>query len=689
MVKILVYGCFGLELGGKCVNKMNSAGKRRQKKTAKKGSPEKSTSPSSERQTQIIREALEIAVEHHNAGRLPEAKTFYQHILQTDPDQPIALHLLGVLSHQENNNDLAVDLITKALAIQPDFAEAHHNLGAALHGLGKLDEAVASYQMALAKKPDIAETHNNLGNAFKELGKLDEAVTSYQKALAIKPDYAEAHSNLGIALQDMGNLEEAEISCQKALAIKPDFAEAHNNLGSVLLGLGNPEEAVESFRKTLAIKPDFVAAYSNLGNALLDLGKVDEAVASCHQAPAIKPDFAEAHITLCGVLEKSNNTEALREAVAVAKRNCPGLPRLSLGEAQLLNRDGDYGAARAVLEATDGEIGNARFMGARAYLLGQLCDRLGDTEVAFNYFREGNLRYRDTPEAKRSDGNRYQEQIDVFAKRFTAEWVADWQLLESNDARPDPVFLVGFPRSGTTLLDTILRSHHAISVVEERSTVNYLGNALDQLPGGYPDSLAKLEANHLAELRQIYFEEFDKHLAPEDRSSIVIDKLPLNICLAGLIHRIFPQARFVFSLRHPCDCVLSCFMQGFRINEGMANFLDLEDAARLYDKIMDLWEQYKTVLPLDVHTVKYESLIEAFEETLTPLLDFLGVGWDDGVRDYTKTAIERGKISTPSYNQVTQPLYTRARGRWERYREQMQPVLPTLLPWAGHFGYGV
>ena len=214
-------------------------------------------------------------------------------------------------------------------------------------------------------------------------------------------------------------------------------------------------------------------------------------------------------------------------------------------------------------------------------------------------------------------------------------------------------------------------------------------DAFGRLPGGHPDGLAEIKPNHLAELRQIYFEELDKHLAPEDRSSIVIDKLPLNICLAGLIHRIFPQARFVFSLRHPCDCVLSCFMQEFRINEGMANFLDLEDAARLYDKIMDLWEQYKTVLPLDVHTVKYESLIEAFEETLTPLLDFLGVGWDDGVRDYTKTAIERGKIFTPSYNQVTQPLYTRARGRWERYREQMQPVLPPLLPWVGHFGYGV
>ncbi len=120
----------------------------------------------------------------------------------------------------------------------------------------------------------------------------------------------------------------------------------------------------------------------------------------------------------------------------------------------------------------------------------------------------------------------------------------------------------------------------------------------------------------------------------------------------------------------------------------MASFQDLEEAARLYDKVMTLWHQYRAVLPLEVHTVRYESLIESFEETLTKVLDFLGVDWDDGVRNYVETAYRRGKINTPSYNQVTQPLYTRARGRWERYREQMQPVLPTLLPWAKRFEYG-
>ena len=143
----------------------------------------------------------------------------------------------------------------------------------------------------------------------------------------------------------------------------------------------------------------------------------------------------------------------------------------------------------------------------------------------------------------------------------------------------------------------------------------------------------------------------------------------------------------IFAQRHPCDCVLSCFMQNIKVNDAMANFLNLQDAALLYDKVMTIWRHYQAVLPLQVHTVKYESLIEEFEKTLVPLLDFLGLEWDDGIRNYAATARERGQINTPSYSQVTQPLYTRARGRWQRYREHMQPALAILLPWARRLDY--
>ncbi len=486
-----------------------------------------------------------------------------------------------------------------------------------------------------------------------------------------------------------GRLAQAESRCQQILQTDPNQPDALHLLGEIAHHAGNNSRAVELISRAVAINPHDTDAHNTLGVALRVLGRVEEAETSYRRALAIKPDSVLAHCNLVEVLEKSNRTEALREALTKARRNCRGHPRLALGEAQLLKRDGDYAAARAVLEEVSEppDEDNTRFLVERAYLLGELCDRLDDVEAAFDYFREGNLRSRDTPEARRSDAGRYLDQIDVLAKRFTAGWIADWQAAESSDGRPDPVFLVGFPRSGTTLLDTILRSHGTITVVEEKPTVIGMANVLG-FPIGYPYGLADLDPPQLSELRKTYFAELDKHLEPQDRSVIAIDKMPLYIVHAGLIQRVFPQARFLFVQRHPCDCVLSCFMRNFGHNDAMANLLDLEDAARLYDKVMSLWRQYRAVLPLAVHTVRYERLVEAFEETLAPALDFLGVGWDDGVQDYAETARRRGKVNTPSYDQVTQPLYTRARGRWERYREQMRPVLPLLLPWAKRCGYG-
>ncbi len=450
---------------------------------------------------------------------------------------------------------------------------------------------------------------------------------------------------------------------------------------------GRLSEAEITYQQILQTDPNQPVALHLLGLITHQTGKKDKAIDLITRALANEPDYAEAHYNYCEILEMTNRTEALREAVNEARKSCPGSAMLTLREAQLLNRDGDYVAARAVLEAPREPTDAARFLEARAHLLGDLCDRLGDGEAAYSSFKEGNRRGGDTPEAKRADARRCLAQIDDLAKRFTSDWIAGWQKLNNSDGRSDPVFLVGFPRSGTTLLDTILRSHPAISVVEEITAVEKVQHALKRFPGGYPDGLAELDPAHLAALRQVYFAELDKHLEPEDCSAVVIDKMPLNIFDAGLIHRIFPEARFVFVQRHPCDCVLSCFMQSFKINDAMANFLNLEDTSRFYDKVMALWQQYQAVLPLDVHTVRYESLIEVFEETLSPLLDFLGVDWDDAVKTYAETARQRRKIKTPSYNQVTQPIYTRARGRWERYREHMQPVLPTLLPWAERFGY--
>ena len=163
--------------------------------------------------------------------------------------------------------------------------------------------------------------------------------------------------------------------------------------------------------------------------------------------------------------------------------------------------------------------------------------------------------------------------------------------------------------------------------------------------------------------------------------------MPLNIAHAGLIHRLFPEAKFILALRDPRDCVLSCFMQTFLPNDAMANFLTLEDAAKFYDFVMDLWKQYEGMLPLTVHRVRYEDVVSNFDESVRSLLQFLGLPWDDAVSHYQDTAMKREQIRTPSYHQVVQPIYKRASGRWLNYRIQIQPVLGILEPWAKQFGY--
>ena len=222
-------------------------------------------------QTLTIQQAIDLAAQHHKEGRLSQAETAYQRILESDPNQPIALHLLGVVAHQTGKNDVAVDLITRAIAIDPDLAEAHSNLGTALRGLGKLEEAVTSYHKALALKPDYADAHNNLGNALKDLGKPEEAVASYHKALNLKPDLAEAHNNLGNALRDLGKPEEAISSYQKALNLKPDYVNAHNNLGLALRELGRLEDALQIFESI-----DTPECYAHVLECLFALGEYDK-----------------------------------------------------------------------------------------------------------------------------------------------------------------------------------------------------------------------------------------------------------------------------------------------------------------------------------------------------------------------------------------------------------------------------
>lgn len=268
---------------------------------------------------------------------------------------------------------------------------------------------------------------------------------------------------------------------------------------------------------------------------------------------------------------------------------------------------------------------------------------------------------------------------------LTPEWVASWESPApvSGDA---PVFLVGFPRSGTTLLDQILDSHPGIQVAEEKPMMEQLKRAVADRTGSYPDGLAQLSGEDIAALQSLYWSHAAEFVT-RDPDAVFVDKLPLNIEKTVLIHRVFPNAKFILMLRHPADCVFSCFMQSFRPNIAMNNFHTVEGAARIYDMVFGLWQKANEHLDLDVHTLRYEDLVSDLESTVAQLLTFLGLPWDEGVLDYAENARRRGRINTPSYNQVTEPIHTRARGRWVRYQDLIAGPLETLRPWIRAYGY--
>lgn len=340
-------------------------------------------------------------------------------------------------------------------------------------------------------------------------------------------------------------------------------------------------------------------------------------------------------------------------------------------------------------------------------LLGRIYDKADAYDKAFDAFDRGNTILREQ-EAPAITENPARQRVEVMRALYQKEWVSGWKDTGGDD--PAPVFLVGFPRSGTTLLEQVLDSHPKIQALEERATIEQTyriagimmsamaGKALKKHPSSnwkqrsllVNEQLANLNTQQLSILRKTYWAEVAKYVEIQ-RGRTFLDKMPLNMSLVGFIHRLFPNARFIVALRHPCDCVLSAFMQSFDMNPAMANMVSLDWGASYYQHLMSLLWQYEQVLPLEgkMRYLKYEDLITNFDQSAKEILDFIGVGWSDNVREYDKHARERGTLGTPSYMGVTQKLYTGAMDRWRRYDPHLRPVMEHFSVAAKRYGYNL
>lgn len=550
--------------------------------------------------------------------------------------------------------------LREALGLAQALRQNHPNHPDVLHLLGLIslkgkapEQAEKFIRLALSLAPDKAFFHVNLGNALRQQGKNDDARKAYDKAVTHDPRFPGIYVNRGTLNAEEGLAEEALRDFEKLIDLNPDQPEGYLRMGRLCTELGQFTRAVETYRAGLKARPEGPMLLLGLAGALERAGELDEAVVVSEKALAALPD----HPGVLGIWARAKRRQGhLEEArdrlerIEVAKLP-PEMRRIIHGE------------------------------------LGQIYDRLNEAADAFGHFIAQNSAAAKMGDQMGIDKQTYMAQVQGLRAAFTSDWVSSWAKIDPAALCkiPTPVFLVGFPRSGTTLLDQFLDAHDGVEVLEEQPVLLPIRDALRQ-EGGYPQALGGLDVSRINELRTLYLRELEK-AGVDPQSKIVINKLPLNIIHAGLIGRIFPEARFILALRHPADAVLSCFMQDFQLNASMAHFLTLKDSAALYDAVMSLWRQTRELLPLSVAEVRYEGLIEDPQAALAGVLELLGISWQGSQGDHVAHARARGTIRTPSYSQVTEPLYSRAAGRWQRYESQLDGILPRLQPFIQEFGY--
>jgi tetratricopeptide (TPR) repeat protein len=607
------------------------------------------------------------------------------------PHDAEALHNLGAALHDREQWAESLTALRRALAIQPNDTDALVDAANALRALGKTREAIPLYQRALQLDPRLAEAHNNLGNAFLELRQHADAAACYQRALDIKPGDLQILLNLGAALTALGRREQAADSYRRALAVNPLSVDAHNRLGNVLRDLGNRREAASLYARAVELDPRRPESHCNLGTLLFEMRRVDEAVASHRQALALQPDYAPAHLSLGLALRQQRRPDdaeaSCNAALAIDKNYVEALSFLGelradrgqFSEAEALfsraiaiNPDFSYGycsiATHRKMTAGDTSwlrgaqallakrLPLAQEIGLR-YSLGKYFDDVGRYDEAFAHYAGANGLTRRYGAAY--DAAAFSSRVDRIIQDIDAAFLAR----AAAQANPSdiPVFIIGMPRSGTSLAEQILASHPMVFGAGEVTFWNAAYDAYRraEAAGSGIDLLAGMAREYL-----------DRLTATSGGTARVVDKMPGNFLYAGLIHAIFPRARIIHMRRHPIDTCLSIYFQNFFNIGPYAN--DLHDLAHYYGEYLRMTAHWRSLLPASaLLEVPYEGLIDEQEAWTRRMLDFAGLPWDSKCLEFHRT--DRVVITASKW-QVRQRINKSSAGRWRNYEKFVGPL---------------
>jgi tetratricopeptide (TPR) repeat protein len=602
---------------------------------------------------------------HHQAGRLPRAEALYRKALQKDPDDANALHLLGVVAYQCGEVGTALRLIERALPELPELPDVHLNYGNALRDAGRLAEAMASYRRALALNPDYGMAHNNLAAALNQQEEFAAGLASSERGIALIPEFFGAHVNHADALMGLGRFAEAEGPLRRALDLAPDRAQTHRDLGWVLAKLGRYEDAVACLDQAIALDPEDPTAHFALGTTLYLRKELPGSESEFRRAATLAPDYAAAWHELGTLLRSSGRFDEALMCFRRARDIDPDWPEVYRSLAVTGQQAADEAQLRRleVLFKNRGRTVTDRI--STGFALGTLLDNAERWDEAFPCFAEANALHRQqrAEAGERFDIGALRRQVDDLIELATPDFfsaAAAW-----GNSSQAPVFIVGMPRSGTSLVEQIAASHSRVFGAGELQALEKIWETLAAHNRGRPvekwdAAYARLVADrHVGSLNVL-----------GNGAVRIIDKMPDNIFFLWLIAALFPAARIILCRRDLRDVCLSCYFHHF--TEGHLHAYDLTDCGARALEIDRLATHWLRALPLEILIIDYEKLVADLEGQSRRLIDFLGLAWEPACLDFHLT--ER-PVLTASAWQVRQPLYTRSVGRWRHYERHLAPLL--------------
>ncbi|MGH8158629.1 MAG: sulfotransferase [Rhodanobacter sp.] len=639
-----------------------------------------------------------INQQHHS-----EAEALARKLIARFPESGFAWKALGASLKPQGRSAEAASAQQQVVALLPGDAGAHYNLGNSLMALGRHASAADSYRQAIKLKPDYVEAHCNLGNALGAQAQLANAADSFRRALALRPEFTEAHARLGQALMALDQPGAAETHFLQALAAHPDDAQLHFSLGIVYRNQDRMVEAEASFRRALALNPDSAEVHNNLGNALLHQERNDEAESSYRRALLLNDRLVGPHFNLGIILrEKEQHLDAersFRRALAIEPRHVMALNSLGI----CLKRQGRVEEACQCFEAAiaikpdflrshcnlapfktyAADDAQLRMFEAQQHQLPALpVGRRINYWFALGKMREDTERY-DDAFAAYAEGNRLQHaqyphdeaRATALVERLSAVFSTDFfaNRPQPVHAGKAPIFIVGMPRSGTTLIEQILASHPGVYGAGELTELDDMLRSLATKNGEhtstYPEVAATLSADEFRRLGEAYTERAGR-LAPQ--AERITDKLPVNYLHVGMIHLMLPHAKIIHAMRDPMDSCFSCYARLFEGNNLDFTY-DLGTVGRYYVRYIQLMQHWQRVLPAGtVLDLRYEDMVADTEGQARRLLDYLGLPWDARCLEFHRN---QRVVRTASIAQVRKPIYRSSVARWKHFEAHLGPLL--------------